>query len=208
MPGEIRLTEGNSGTDHTYTSVPDAIHPPTLPDAYVARPVGDTDSESDSDQEFDEHERINDGFEIEDEQHDFELGLFGCFNDPRLCLSASFLAPCLFGRTNILMARKPNQDPAEIIDKSSSFLNGHCVGYMCLSSLTYGVGSRLWHTVRRGNLRARYNIKGSFVQDLLVSVFCEPCSITQEDYEVCRREVERNKGDFRFSQRELTDEHM
>ena len=43
----------------------------------------------------------------------------------------------------------------------------------------------------RADVRNRYSIRGEGVEDCLNSVFCPPCSLTQE-----RREIELEEGTF------------
>lgn len=194
MKGAIRLTDENSGLDHGYTAVPQAP-------VYVAHPV---DFEDDSD---DAGDSAVDGFEIEGEQRkDFELGLFGCFNNPLLFLNGAFLSPCIFGRANVLMARKPNQDPEAMASHWTGYLNQSCLGFMCLAACTHGIGNVIWHTIRRGNVRNKYNIKGNRFQDFAVSCLCAPCSLVQEDFEVLKREIQLKQQDFKFQQRDS--EHL
>lgn len=201
MSGSIKLPSDDK--NHAYASVAPGENSPPV---YVAHPVGSnadiSDDDDDDDSTGDLEDARFDGFELDEERRDFELGLFSCFGHGSLCLLASFVGPCLFARTNRLMTRNASEDPKALQSQFGSFVNRISLGYLGIGIVTHGIGSSCWHTVRRGNLRAKYNIKGHVVKDCLVSFACAPCSLAQEDYEVRQQEAEKMRREYRFAQEE------
>lgn len=185
---------------HVYESVPESEAPPAYVPSETIKASGDS-KDADTATE-DDDEQI-----LAEEANDFELGLFECFNHPKLCVAASFAEPCLFARTSRTMRRSEDEDPAELENKWSSYLNIHSAMYTVVSLYSRGVGNLCWRTMRRGELRKRYNIKGNVCKDLSTTMCCDPCALAQEDYEVSKRETERYTA-FKQSQQSLEDEYM
>lgn len=192
-----------------YDSVPGAEAPPAYVPSATVRVSDNKDKYYD-----DESEHAHDDTDVNAEEqategrtNDFELGLFGCFAYPKLCIPATFCGTCLFARTSRTMARLSHEDPVELENKWSSYLNAQSLGYALTNSFTNGVGGVCWRTLRRGDVRAMYNIKGNMCTDLIKTLLFEPCALAQEDYEVSKREQETFKQ-YKQSQLELQDEYL
>jgi len=97
------------------------------------------------------------------------------------CLSC--WCPCIiFGRT---AHRRKNQGS---LDTHSAF-NGSCLAFCGLSCL--GI-SFVLPMLSRGDMRAKYQLKGNACADCLCACCCQPCDLTQQDKEAQYRE-EQNK---------------
>lgn len=205
MDSAIKLPGDNK---HAYVSVPDGASAPS----YSPRDPAEAFDEDELDHDEDDHGERDlealDDFDIEEQRNGFELPLFGCFKTPGFCLMGTFLSPCLFARANRLMVRKPSEDPGVLQKKFETMVNGTTFTYLCLGAVTHGIGTICWRTVRRGNLRAKYRIRGHVARDCVVSTFCGPCAVAQEDYEVRTREQEKATMEFRYAQRNQTEDHL
>ena len=197
-------TTTNEG--HVYTTVPDSEAPPPayIPTADLKYPVEKEPLNQDEQQREDD----NDDEEEEQQRDNFELGLFGCFSHPQLCIPATLLSPFLFARTSTVMNRAEDQVPSEMASRWSSYINGHSIGYCASAFLSHGIANICWRTLRRSSIREKYNIKGNLCTDFLTSTFCDPCALAQEDYEVNRREEEILQKSFKRGQIALQDEYM
>lgn len=194
---------------HAYVSVPDGASAPSYSPRDPAAEFDQDDEERDLDYEHDERDlEALDDFDMEEERNGFELSLFGCFKMPTFCLMGTFLSPCLFARANRMMVRKPSEDPALLQKQFGTLVNKTMFTYCCLEGVTHGLGTFCWRMVRRGNLRAKYRIRGHVARDCLVSFFCGPCAVAQEDYEVRKREQEKATMDFRYAQRDQVEDHL
>lgn len=189
-----------------YEAVPEAEAPP----AYVptaAMSVSDI-KEKYYDDEHQTCDHVHDDADAEEQAaEDFEIGLFGMFSYPKLCVTATFCSPCLFARTSRTMQRLPHEDPVELENKWSTYFNSLTLGYALTNSFTHGAGGICWRTLRRGDVRAAYNIKGNVCTDFLKTMFLRPCALAQEDFEVSKREQETFRQ-YKQSQLELQDEYL
>ena len=94
---------------------------------------------------------------------DWQHGIFGCFDDIMLCLTA-YLCPCyVFGKT------------AETVGED-------CV--MCGVVTFVPLVNLLCHHKIRGKIRENKGIDGSPVNDLLMICCCPICSLMQEAQEM------------------------
>ncbi|PFH62114.1 hypothetical protein XA68_15075 [Ophiocordyceps unilateralis] len=107
------------------------------------------------------------------DQHRWSSNICDC-SPCESCLLA-FCLPCLiFGRTASRM-----RDPSM---QSHSEVNGDCVVFALIHYFT-GCGW-VYNTVRRGEIRHKYNIKGNCCDDYCASFWCLCCSLIQQDREV------------------------
>ncbi|KAI9892990.1 MAG: hypothetical protein M1814_000874 [Vezdaea aestivalis] len=102
--------------------------------------------------------------------------LFDCFSPMGTCCLGCWCPCILYGKTGARL-----KDPT--LANHNAACNGSCwafCGTMCC-----GV-QWILTTLRRGDLRAQYNLPGSTATDLLLSCFCGCCQIIQEEKEVER----------------------
>lgn len=96
--------------------------------------------------------------------------LFGCFDDPLLCINA-FLSPAgLFGQN------------------STKIDGSHCLG-MCAAFCVLRCLDLSWllHMNKRKKLREKYGLKQKPCHDCLVTAFCTECAVSQEARELKAR---------------------
>ncbi len=86
----------------------------------------------------------------------FSSGLFGCFDDPRLCV-VTFFVPCY------------------TMGRNAEDLGEDCM----LIGLLACVGINMSPIVRN-RLRAKYDLEGSMLTDTLLHMFLPCCALTQE----------------------------
>jgi len=91
---------------------------------------------------------------------DWKYGLFGCFDDPKLCV-LSFFVPCY------------------AIGKNAESLSEDCIlhGLLSLVGLNFG-------PVTRWRMRMERRIAGSMLMDVLVHAVCPCCALVQEAREI------------------------
>ncbi|CAF3096056.1 unnamed protein product [Rotaria socialis] len=94
--------------------------------------------------------------------------LFGCFKDVHVCCYGFWCCCCLYGEN------------AEKINNRSKCLT-HCCMYSFMS--LFGCCC-LMHTVKRGQLRTKYNLEEDVCADCLMTCCCPPCAICQEAREI------------------------
>lgn len=178
---------------YVYAAVPAMEAPPAyVPgDAKVAAEKAPVDNNETEEQE-------------DKEPQEFELGLFGCIADPALCLPVTFCAPCMFARTSRTMARAEGEDPAALAHTWGAYLNWKTMWYVLSAVPAHGLGNLVWRTVRRGQIRERYEIKGSTARDFLAAALCGPCALAQEHHEVVRRET----SGFRKAQAQVESQYL
>lgn len=130
-----------------------------------------------------------------DEQDDFETGLFDCFGDARACLPATFCTSCLFANTATHLNQPVSEtyDPQTVNRQWSSYLNFETLAYVFLEAASNGVGNVFYRTLKRRELRRKYDLQGSestksLAKDFAVSCACVPCALAQENMEVNKRE--------------------
>ncbi|KOC08475.1 DUF614 domain protein [Aspergillus flavus AF70] len=103
---------------------------------------------------------------------DWNYSLFDCCDPGSLCLM-SWCLPCLtFGKTQ---AR--NHDATL---NGFSYCNADCTIFTGLG-LIYS--HWIIQTIRRGEMRERYGIKGSCCGDCCATFFCSCCALVQEEKE-------------------------
>ncbi|XP_077998195.1 cornifelin homolog [Glandiceps talaboti] len=98
-----------------------------------------------------------------DEFRDWQYGLFGCFGDCSLCLFTYFF-PCIVAGQN-----------AAAVGKSCL-----CYGFYSLVP----IARWFCHGGVRSDIRSRYRIEGSTMNDYLTHCFCQLCVIIQEAREL------------------------
>ena len=87
---------------------------------------------------------------------DWKFGLFGCFDDPKLCV-VTFLVPCY------------------AIGKNAQALGEDCILHGLLFALGLNFGPVIRHRTRQ-----KKDIAGSMLLDVLVYAVCPCCAIIQE----------------------------
>lgn len=130
----------------------------------------------------------------------FQTGLFSCFSDIKLCLCASFCAPCLFNRTSAIL-ESPGSAAAQ-----SEWFGGPCAIYYALAACT-GCCQVFYQGSRRGKIREKYNIEGDDADDYCLSCFCTGCALAQEDVEIRKLEQERLLA-FQNGQEKLASQNL
>ncbi|XP_022083502.1 cell number regulator 10-like [Acanthaster planci] len=94
---------------------------------------------------------------------DWQQGLFGCFGNIGMCLMSWFVPCYIHGK------------------------NAEAVGEDCLlCGLSIFVPFLNWYTlfVVRGKIREQRGIAGEPVNDILVTLCCTPCALSQESVEM------------------------
>jgi Cys-rich protein (TIGR01571 family) len=94
-----------------------------------------------------------------------------------LCLVGTFLPCLLLGKTSERL-----RDPTMA---SYEPLNTDCMLHCGINYLT-GCGW-IWVMMKRGEIRERYGIKGSGMDDCCASYWCSCCSLIQQEKEVIAR---------------------
>lgn len=89
-----------------------------------------------------------------------------------------FYAPCLLvGQTSNRLL-----DPTALLP---SMLNADCLIHGVLQCVC--CSGWIWTMVKREQIRARFTIPGSPLEDCCVSFWCQCCAIIQQDKEVAKR---------------------
>ncbi|KAL4789260.1 PLAC8 family-domain-containing protein [Aspergillus venezuelensis] len=103
---------------------------------------------------------------------DYNYGLGDCCSPGSLCFTSCCL-PCLtFGKTQARL-----RDPAL---KDFNYCNFDCTLFTLLGM----IGSQwIIQTIRRGEMRDRYGIKGSCCGDCCATFWCGCCAIIQDEKE-------------------------
>ncbi|KAJ3080491.1 hypothetical protein HK102_003012, partial [Quaeritorhiza haematococci] len=97
---------------------------------------------------------------------DWSAGLFDVFKDVNSMILA-FAAPCvIYGKNQQKLKKKDGWV------SDAAF-------WLCCIPLAPCIGGS-----ERSSLRAKANIEGSFVNDMMVHACCIPCSVTQEEREI------------------------
>eukprot|EP01117_Protostelium_nocturnum_P008506 TRINITY_DN3047_c0_g1_i1.p1 TRINITY_DN3047_c0_g1~~TRINITY_DN3047_c0_g1_i1.p1 ORF type:complete len:109 (+),score=26.23 TRINITY_DN3047_c0_g1_i1:70-396(+) len=96
----------------------------------------------------------------------WDVGLFDCFSDIKVCLISCFLGPC--------------QLPFQFAGASSNPLNVIHFVPAIFCSLCCGVAVRI-------KIRERYGISGNVLTDALTVCCCFCCAVTQQTREVDQR---------------------
>lgn len=93
-------------------------------------------------------------------KRDWKFGLFGCFDDPKLCV-LTFFVPCY------------------AIGMNADSLGDDCLihGILPLVGLNFG-------PVVRWRMRQERHIEGSMLHDVLLHTFCPCCALVQEAREI------------------------
>ncbi|KAN0139504.1 PLAC8 family domain containing protein, partial [Lactarius tabidus] len=118
-----------------------------------------------------------------DGQRDWSHGLFSCTEDCGLCCYAT-CCPCI--------VYTKNKQRLQHLQSHSTPLPGR--GERCTADCSiYGLlilPGYAWVLLiaNRANLRSRYNIRGSTVDDCFTSWCCHSCSLTQESREITLEE--------------------
>ncbi|RAH75632.1 PLAC8 family protein [Aspergillus aculeatinus CBS 121060] len=103
---------------------------------------------------------------------DWNYSLCDCCSPGSLCLTSCFL-PCLaFGKTQSRL-----QNPS-LGDYSA--INGECAIYTVLS---FGYLHWIYQTIKRGEMRQKYGIRGSCCGDCCATFWCGCCTLVQEEKE-------------------------
>ncbi|KAG5981788.1 hypothetical protein E4U55_002566 [Claviceps digitariae] len=105
-------------------------------------------------------------------------GLFGCFSPIDTCL-ITFCVPCVtFGKTHHRVEKDGSLAGYEPINTSCLlFCAAGCVGLPCIPV-----------AMQRMNIRQKYHLQGSCLQDLVLSCCCNCCVMIQSDKEAEHRE--------------------
>ncbi|KAG8409294.1 hypothetical protein J3459_017601 [Metarhizium acridum] len=105
-------------------------------------------------------------------------GFFDCFSPIDTCL-ITYCLPCVtFGKTHHRVRKNGNLDGYEPINTSCLlFCGAGCFGLHWIPM-----------AMQRMNIREKYNLKGSCVEDILTSCCCHCCSLIQQDKEAEHRE--------------------
>lgn len=92
--------------------------------------------------------------------NEWKFGLFGCFDDPKLCV-ITFLVPCF------------------AIGKNAEALKEDCLlhGLISLIGLNFG-------PITRWRMRQERSIAGSMLTDVLIHAVCPCCALIQEAREI------------------------
>ncbi|PLB52227.1 PLAC8-domain-containing protein [Aspergillus steynii IBT 23096] len=104
---------------------------------------------------------------------DWNYSLFDCCSPGSLCLSSCCL-PCLtFGKTQ---ARVKNPTL-----ESFSYVNSECALFTCVSMF---LSHWILQTIRRGEMRETFGIRGSCFGDCCATMCCGCCALIQEEKEM------------------------
>ncbi|PYI01885.1 PLAC8-domain-containing protein [Aspergillus sclerotiicarbonarius CBS 121057] len=104
---------------------------------------------------------------------DWNYSLCDCCSPASLCLTSCCLPGLTFGKTQARL-----QNPK--LENYSS-CNGEC---SIFTLLTFTWTQWIVQTIRRGEMRQRYGIKGSCCSDCCVTFWCGCCALTQEEKEM------------------------
>ncbi|KAL7410583.1 hypothetical protein BDY24DRAFT_344007, partial [Mrakia frigida] len=106
--------------------------------------------------------------------------LFSCFKDVKTCCVACW-CPCVTYASNKsrLQYLQTSNIPHPHHGES---MNGDCCAYGCLQ-VSFGLGWVLAFA-NRADIRNRYRIESTALNDLLTHWCCTPCALTQESREI------------------------
>ncbi|KAI9459155.1 PLAC8 family-domain-containing protein [Lactarius psammicola] len=115
-----------------------------------------------------------------DGQRDWSTQLLcDCSGGFGLCCLATWCPGVVFGRNKQRLRHLQSQ--GRPLPGGGTYVNGDCAIYCCLAAPRFawilGIGERT-------DIRARYSIRGSTVEDCLTSWCCTPCALTQEHLEI------------------------
>jgi len=113
-----------------------------------------------------------------DSAHPWNSALFGCFDPIDLCLM-TWCLPCVtFGKTHHRVHKNGSLEGYEPVNTSCLLLCGSaCVGLSCIPL-----------AMQRSEVRKKYHLQGSCIEDILLSCCCGCCSLVQQDKEAASRE--------------------
>ncbi|TWU72636.1 hypothetical protein ED733_000703 [Metarhizium rileyi] len=105
-------------------------------------------------------------------------GFFDCFNPIDTCL-VTYCLPCVtFGKTHHRVRKNGSLEGYEPINTSCLlFCGAGCFGLHWIPM-----------AMQRMNIRDKYNLRGSCLEDILASCCCHCCSLIQQDKEAEHRE--------------------
>jgi len=121
-----------------------------------------------------------------DGKRDWSYGLFDCFSVCGLCCFAAW-CPCIVYSRNRQRLRSLQYQGIPL-PSGTETNDAQCCIYCGLLIAGYGWVLQIR---TREEIRERYGIRSSPINDCLVSWCCNPCSLTQE-----RREIELEETNF------------
>jgi len=121
-----------------------------------------------------------------DKKRDWSFGLFDCFSSCNACCW-SLWCPCVVYSHNKQRLHSL-QTQGTPLPRGSESLDAHCCIYGSLDCIGFGW---ILQVQTRADLRERYEIRGSMVDDCFASWCCRPCALSQE-----RREIELEENSF------------
>jgi len=123
-----------------------------------------------------------------DRKRDWSYGLFDCFSACGTCCYAVF-CPCIVYGENRQRLHSLQYQGTPL--SSTKTIDAHCCMYCGLLLVSSGHGCWMMQVHTRKEARERYSIRAGPLDDYLYSLFCGPCSLTQE-----RREIELEEKSF------------
>ncbi|OJJ52024.1 hypothetical protein ASPSYDRAFT_711744 [Aspergillus sydowii CBS 593.65] len=105
-------------------------------------------------------------------RNSWDRGLFHCFNSGSTCLSATFVPCCLFNRIG---TRFRNQEVKSCGEDCCVYSGGCCLGISCVPLC-----------FRRRAVRKQLGLDGNCCGDIMASLCCSCCVLTQLDHETRR----------------------
>ncbi|KAK1760436.1 hypothetical protein QBC47DRAFT_5179 [Echria macrotheca] len=106
------------------------------------------------------------------------------------CPRSWFLSCDQYGRTRYRLRQlRDDSDPLDL--RGYEKCNGPCWKYGLLCFGGFYIGSGIYTAHQTGRIRATYNIWGNRYGDVAKGIFCQPCSLIQNDLEIRRREREK-----------------
>jgi len=108
----------------------------------------------------------------------WHAALFGCFDPIDLCLM-TWCLPCVtFGKTHHRIHKNGNLEGYEPVNTSCLLLCGSAfVGLSCIPL-----------AMQRAEVRNKYNLQGSCLGDIALTLCCGCCSLVQQEKEAAHRE--------------------
>jgi len=108
----------------------------------------------------------------------WHASLFGCFDPIDTCLFAWCLPCVLFGKTHHRVHKDANLEGYEPVNTTCLLLCGSaCVGCSIIPL-----------AMQRAEIRRKYHLQGTCIEDILLSCCCGLCSLVQQDKEAAHRE--------------------
>eukprot|EP00163_Fabomonas_tropica_P027034 TRINITY_DN5114_c2_g3_i2.p1 TRINITY_DN5114_c2_g3~~TRINITY_DN5114_c2_g3_i2.p1 ORF type:complete len:143 (-),score=34.54 TRINITY_DN5114_c2_g3_i2:510-938(-) len=108
---------------------------------------------------------------------EWNSGLFGCFNDPKICI-IGMCCPCVLHGLNASQVVDTHPIGPEAINKAPISIGVCCVAYSCCGCCV--------HCVTRGKLREKFGLAPS-CPDLIAAWCCGPCALCQDGRELKAR---------------------